>query len=162
MTVPSVIAGQVIDPAWGNTVANDVNANTTRREQGSQFSATIPGGNIDATTSGTMTTWLTLNSINVPSWATVAEVLICAMSVYEIAAGGSNYSLQAQLGGTPGRTVPYTGHGASVRFPIIYHDRWTGLTSGLKVLVLQAARSSGTSQFRADTFTDITIKALFS
>lgn len=124
-----------------------------------------PGGNSDATTSGTLTDWITIDTISVPAWATSAVIEFNVTGAHSIDNGGggdSTYLLSGRIGGT-------TGAGTAIIAWLDDGDRravsWTtvvtGMTTGAQTLKVAAQRVGGNGQARVDAVSRMSAKVTF-
>lgn len=110
-----------------------------------------PGANVDATTSGTMTDWLTLGNVTVPPWATRARVHTSLTFVAEVTAAGNEYVLRTRIGTAAAVGRRFLGLDTTTRrmnFSWANPTLSLGGITGSQSVVVQAQRIAGTGQFR--------------
>lgn len=147
-TVATVVAGTVVDPDWGNDVANSAN----RQSTGIDFLAFTPSGNIDAETAGVETDWVTLGSITVPTWATTAYVVMTIAGPHMLTAASTTYNLRTRIGTDNASAVSvFSPNATASRHTLAWSSKLTVTSTGAKNLIVRAVRTGGTGQMRADT-----------
>ena len=121
------------------------------------FASVTPGGDLDASTSGSFVTWITFSNLIVPAWATTAFVTMSLTGIYDITAANNNYNMQTRIGADAGSPViRLRGFGINARFSATWSTQIDMTATGSRSFAVNAARSSGTGQFRADTTSDAT------
>lgn len=156
--IPTVVAGQLIDPAaWGTPVANMLN----QRAESIVFT---PVGNTDSP-AGTGV-WITVGNLTVPAWA--AKVFL-AYSLTNIntagaVAGTEDFAVQAKIGTDAGRSYFVNGGvGGFVDKSWAFNDLVTLTATGVKSLTLVSTRAGvgATVNMRANTRSHVTVTALY-
>lgn len=117
---------------------------------GEQLGGVTIGGNVDDTSSGSLTDWLSV-SLTVPTWASSATVHTYINGLYEATAASNSYAYRTRIGSQAGSTYATEGQGLSVRFSLAYVDRITSLSTGSQAFTVQTNRTAGTGRFRVDT-----------
>jgi hypothetical protein len=121
---------------------------------------------IAATTSSTMTPWLTtLGDLWIPDWAITDSLMTVALeSVVEGSSGPNTYDLQLSIGGiTSGRLSRITAPVASGGWFSIYFSCLIDVTtlSGDQPVVILAKRVSGSGVWTATDETGVAVKPTF-
>lgn len=136
------------DATWAGTLSSSVVVNFN------------PLANTDLTSS-TLTTWLTLGTITVPSWATSALVDIDFVDIF----GNSNTStshLQVFIGTDGGAlSINYDLTLTTARYAFGWKDTVTLSSTGSQSLTVQGLRNSGTGNLRAGTYSTVSTRIDF-
>lgn len=144
-TPGTVVAGELIESAWGNATANTI----TRFAQ-ADADLDIPIlGNVDASASG-FTNWL-VGGVSVPSWVTKARVVTTIAGLYQASGAASAFELQASLGAAGGITAYVQPVANTNRYTVTWNDVFTVTTTGTLNLSILARRTIGDGILRADT-----------
>jgi hypothetical protein len=141
-----------IDTDWADAVA-------ARLLGSHEYLSYAPGGNVDATTSGTMTTWVTLGNLTVPSWATTVVLSAAANGFYDVTAAQNIYNMRYRVNAVNGPTIEIRGLGINARMSVCYIAEYTPGGTGSVSVDVQMARTSGTGALRAGTSSDFQVVA---
>jgi hypothetical protein len=146
-TPGTVVAGELIESAWGNATANTI----TRFAQ-ADADLDIPIlGNVDAAAAG-FTNWL-VGGISVPSWVTKARVVTTVAGLYQASGAPSAFELQASLGAAAGIVAYVQPVAINNRYTVTWNDVFAVTTTGTLNLSILARRTIGDGVLRADTST---------
>lgn len=127
----------------------------------SQFVNYTPPSNLDATSTGTTTVWLTLGNITVPAGATNATITMSLSGIYCITSANTQYQLYSRLNLVLGDAITVSKPEPSSRFAISWTDRIAVSSSGTQSLQLAAQRNGGSGQWRADSTSRVTAHVVF-
>lgn len=122
----------------------------------------VPGGNVDATTSGTLADWLSPGNVTVPAWATKARFQATLTGHFAITAGANSYVAKPTIGGQgPASVGQLVDPGSGIRFQMSWTNLITLSGSGVQAVKIQAARQAGTGAWRADAVTVLGVNVEF-
>jgi len=134
---------------WADEVASAINNPNNNLQESDEYLRYLAGSDIDSTTSGTYTTWLTLGSITVPSWADIALVHFNVVGVYDVTSANNLYEVRLQLDAANGDDYVIRGFGINNRFGFGWTEEFTSLSTGSKTLRIQMRRTAGSGAIRA-------------
>ena len=139
----NVVAGELIEAAWGNATANTIN-----RFANADTDVTIPiTGNADVTVSG-MTDWI-VGGITAPSWAVRANIVTTLSGVFQFSGSGA-FELVTRLGVNQGNKAYTQPAGLTQRATMTWCDTIPITTSGAINLAIMARRALGDGVLRVD------------
>lgn len=159
--IPRVAVDEIIEEAWGDSVAQSLN----NLKEGTTWATWSPAAGVeyDAETAGVMTTWFTFGAgdieFQIPDWATQAFVLysISGVAYGPVVSGPAEpghritYLLRAEFGTIQGRQVRFTGQGGW--FGLTWADQFLDIEdidTGDRVIRIKAQRIEGST---TDTWT---------
>jgi hypothetical protein len=144
-TPGNVVAGELIESAWGNATANSIG-----RFAAADADAVVTiGGNTDASAAA-MTDWL-VGSITVPVWATKARIVTTVAGHFQASGTASSFQMQVRLGVNAGTIIYHGPVGTGNRDTTTWNDVIAIGSTGALPLSVMAKRGVGDGILRADT-----------
>ena len=108
-----------------------------------------PTTNIDTGTTAGFTTWVTVGSLTVPSWATSARYLVTMAGVVLATSARAGF-IRLSVGGAVGRDHAIDLDSTTIREDVSWQGRVTGLTPGSADVTVEWSPATGTGTFRLD------------
>lgn len=150
MALPDFVAeDEFIETQWGNDVVETL---TRYVNSDSWSSVTIPG-NVDAS-GGSLTNWL-VGGIDIPTWASKANLVTTVAGLFQTGASNGAFELQTSLAGIGGNVTKFSPVGADVRDTQTWCDHIDFAATGAQNIAVLARRVAGSSVLRVDASSSV-------